>query len=124
MLDVARLRTAVGELDDGVATVVVTSERLAPDALDRLLAHARPLATGRAGVDAVKRVAAGRIIETLDRQTLYIASLPIVTDRAVLVAVLAAAATERCAIADLVDPGRLPIALVDTSGELIGSVET
>jgi 2-C-methyl-D-erythritol 4-phosphate cytidylyltransferase len=123
-VDAATLRGAVAHLDADVATVVIADGALSEDGLQLLLSHGRALATGRASDDAVKRVAEGRVVGSLDRRRLYAAVLPVVADRQVLDRTLRSTPNDAVALADLAASAGSTIALVDASGQLIATDST
>ena len=122
-LDARALREAIAALDQRVTVVVVAEGDLDPTIATALAGTAPPVATGRAGTDAVKRVSDNRILVTLDRTRTYAARLPVVVSRAAAAAWLADQTTDTCLVADLVTAGQQLVPnIVDARGRLVFGV--
>jgi 2-C-methyl-D-erythritol 4-phosphate cytidylyltransferase len=119
-LDARGLRDAIAALDECVTVVVVSEGDLDPATATALAGAQPPMATGRTGTDALKRVSGNRIIETLDRTRTYAARLPVVVPRKAASAWLAAQTSDTCLVTDLVTVGNeLVPSLVDSEARLI-----
>jgi 2-C-methyl-D-erythritol 4-phosphate cytidylyltransferase len=115
-VEVRPLRTAIAELPPEIDLVVLTARPMEESAANALAAGGVPTATAHAGTDAVKRIADGILVETLDRTRLYVLRLPAAVDRHVVLATLDRCQGARCLVADLVAPGRSIPTLVDDEG--------
>lgn len=121
-VDAGPVRNASEGLASEVVTVVLAAQTLPPEAIATLVAHGRPLATGRASEDALKRVEGKHVVGSVDRRGVYAAVLPVVANRDFLDGALRSMPNGGVAIADLVVAPGGTIALVDDDGRLIASV--
>lgn len=115
-IEVGPLRTQIAALPSDTGVVVLATGEIDERAATALASHRVPAATARTGTDAIKRVARGRLVETLDRDRLYVLRLPATTRRDAVVEMLATCQGERCLVADLVAPGDTIPTLVDENG--------
>ena len=118
-IEVGPLRTQIAALPSHTDVVVLAAGEINERAAAALASHGVPAATARAGTDAVKRVAEGRLVETLDRDRLYVLRLPAAARRDAVIARLGACEDTRCLVADLVAPGDTIPTLVDERGRPI-----
>jgi hypothetical protein len=123
-IEVGPLRTSIDELPSGVDVVVLTAHGIDERTAAALASHGIPVATAHAGTDAMKRVAGGRLVETLDRSRLYVLRLPAAVEPGAIGAVLDVCRGERCLVADLVAPGHTIPALVDEEGRPVAGTFT
>jgi len=119
-LAIGPLTTLMASIPDAARSVVLTtgptSETLLSLAVEGLMA-----VTVVQGTDAVKLVADGMVVSTLDRNHVVVARLPVTVPTALLVTALGdatAGGVDRIHLTDLtsrIDPGRLRLLPPDTS---------
>lgn len=105
-------------LAGGVDRVVLAVDEPGHGTVDRLLSHARAVATAVRSVDALKLVAETVVVQMLDRDRILAAGLPAVVERSRGEAALTAAGSV-VSVADIVAPGADEILLVDHDGNPI-----
>ncbi len=83
-LDVDRLRAAVETLPPQATHVCLLRPDTAAEAIRALAACGAPCATARPVTDALKEVAKGRVVASVERSNLYRAGLPVLIEVAAL----------------------------------------